>query len=126
MKFFFKLRRDLANNYLSVTHTHYQPYRNNDGLEELPSKVAGQTSAFTQTAYNHNPRPKDVLDTFIDTRINAPFDVLPNHKARLHQIKNKDPIASENFNHVIFILIKKFKSKLIGLTYFQLIRDQVT
>ena len=47
-------------NYTTITQSHYQPYRLNDGLEELPAKVAGQQTAFTQTAFNHNPRPKDV------------------------------------------------------------------
>jgi hypothetical protein len=99
-KFVFFSRLDLTNNYNTITHTQYQPYRVLDGLEELPAKVSDHTSAFTQTAYNHNTLEKDVLGLYVDTKIRAPYDVLPNHKARLHLIKNKDPLPRENHNHV--------------------------
>jgi hypothetical protein len=54
-------RRSCAENYNTSTHLHYQPYQLLDGNEELPVQVLGQTSAFTQTAYNHNPRQADVI-----------------------------------------------------------------
>lgn len=33
----------------------------NTGFEELPVKLSDPNSAFTQNAYNHNPRPIDVI-----------------------------------------------------------------
>lgn len=50
----------LKDNYNTTTHDEFKPYKLNDGLEELPVQVADQTSAFTQHAYNHNPRPAEV------------------------------------------------------------------
>ena len=47
-------------NYNTMTHLQFQPYKLNDGTEELPVQVLDQRSAFTQTAYNHNPLPNDV------------------------------------------------------------------
>lgn len=48
------------NNYNTITHIHFQPYKLNDGTEELPVRVTDLTSAYTQTAYNHNPLPREV------------------------------------------------------------------
>ena len=50
----------LADNYETITKHDYQSYKNNTGLEELPVKVADLKSAYTQPAYNHNPRPVEV------------------------------------------------------------------
>ena len=57
--------RLLADNYNTITHTEFQAYKLKNGLEELPVQVKDQTSAFTQTAYNHNPRNVDVKFFFL-------------------------------------------------------------
>ena len=51
----------LSDNYNTMTHIQFRPYKLNDGTEELPVQVQDQRTAYTQTAYNHNPLPKDVF-----------------------------------------------------------------
>ena len=57
----------LSDNYNTMTHIQFRPYKLNDGTEELPVQVQDQRTAYTQTAYNHNPLPKEVF-TLIFTR----------------------------------------------------------
>ena len=49
-----------AENYNTITHIDYHPFPLKDGYEELPVQVSDQTSAYTQKAYNHNPRESEV------------------------------------------------------------------
>lgn len=71
-----------------------------DGTEDIPIQVLGQTTSYTQKAYNHHSRPADVFNNFIDTKIRAPYDVLPMHRTKLDKLNNKDPIEHENYGHV--------------------------
>ena len=43
-----------------MTNLQFQPYKQNDGTEDLPVQVLGQTSAFTKERPYHNPRPSEV------------------------------------------------------------------
>jgi hypothetical protein len=90
----------LADNYNTITHIDYQAPRLPDGFEELPAQVQDQNTAFTQGAYNHNPRPDQVYGLFLDTRIRAPFNTVPNQKPRLYGVHNKDPLPKENLGYV--------------------------
>lgn len=43
-----------------MTNLQFQPFKINDGTEDLPVQVQGQISAFTREKPNHNPRPSEV------------------------------------------------------------------
>lgn len=94
-----EMGRSCTENYDTTTELHFQPYKTPNGNEELPVQVLGQTSSYTQTAYNHHTRPSEIHDQFIDTRIRAPYDVIPEHRTKLDKLNNKDPIRNENFGH---------------------------
>lgn len=94
-----EMGRSCATNYDTTTYLHYQPYRVADGNEELPVQVLGQTSSYTQNAYNHNPRPATVHQSYIDTRIRAPYDVMPKHRTKLDKLNDRDPVLYENHGH---------------------------
>lgn len=89
----------LEDNYNTVTHIDYQPFKLNDGFEELPVQVLGQKSAFTYNT-NHNPRPVEAHDLYVDTKIRAPYDVMPKHRCRLDQRNDKNPLTTENHGYV--------------------------
>lgn len=86
-------------NYDTQTYLDYQPYKVLDGTEELPVQVLGQHGSYTQNAYDHNPRPSDVHNNYIDTSIRAPYDVLQKHRTKLDKINNRDPVLGENHGH---------------------------
>lgn len=94
-------------NYDTQTYLDYQPYKVLNGTEELPVQVLGQSSSYTQNAYDHNPRPSDVHSNYIDTSIRAPYDVLQKHRTKLDKINNRDPVLYENYGHVSFICSRK-------------------
>ncbi|RNA37791.1 phosphatase 1 regulatory subunit 32-like [Brachionus plicatilis] len=108
-----EMGRMLADNYVTITAHEFKPYKLNTGLEELPVKLADPNSAFTQNAYNHNPRPVDVAKQYLDTSIRAPYDVLPKHKAKLHQINDHNPISNENHGHGPFYMSTETSSKFL-------------
>jgi hypothetical protein len=89
----------LADNYNTLTHIDYQSYQLNNGFEELPVEVKGQQTAYTQGAYNHNPRPNQVYDLYTETRIRAPYDIGSKHKPKLNDVHNKDPLPKENHSY---------------------------
>lgn len=89
----------LRDNYNTMTHLQFTPYKLNDGTEELPAQVLDQRTAYTQNAYNHNPLPNDVANLYTDSRIKAPYDVLDKHRARLNKINDHDPLTNENYGH---------------------------
>lgn len=101
----------LAQNYVPMTTTQFQAYQLPDGMEEFPVKVADQTSAFTQTAYNHNPLEKDVHDLFIDSKLRAPFDTVNKHRTRLDKTNCKDPIPGENHDHGPNYMSTEFRAR---------------
>jgi hypothetical protein len=72
----------------------------NTGFEELPVQINAQKSAYSNTGDNHNPRPAEVRNLFIDTKYKNPYDVLPKHRARLDQINDFNPLTNENYGHV--------------------------
>jgi hypothetical protein len=92
----------LADNYKTITTVDYQAAQLPNGFEELPVRVQDQRTAFTQGAYNHNPRLEQVYDLFTDAKIRAPFDILPRDKPRLFGVHNHDPLTKENHGYVIF------------------------
>ena len=44
---------ELANNYHTTTHLHYQNYYENDGFEALPVAVKDQTSGYAKDMTNN-------------------------------------------------------------------------
>jgi hypothetical protein len=104
----------LAENYDTMTNIQFQPYKTLDGTEELPAQVLGQKTAFTQNAYHHNAREADVKSQYIDTNIRAPYDVIPKYRTRLDRINEKDPIKSENYGHVSYLIRLKKNYQVIN------------
>lgn len=37
---------------------------------------------------------------FVDSKIRAPYDLIPRYRIKLDQINEKDPIKNENYGHV--------------------------
>ncbi|CAF1144484.1 unnamed protein product, partial [Brachionus calyciflorus] len=69
--------------------------------------------AYTQTAYNHNPRPSDVANLYLDTRIRTPYDVLPKHRALLDKINDHNPTTNENHGHGPFYMSTETGTKFV-------------
>lgn len=109
-----EMGRSCTENYDTTTNLHFKPYRVADGNEELPVKVQGQTSSYTQTAYNHHTRPIEVHDNYINTRIRAPYDVLPKHRTKLDKLNNRDPVLNENYGHGPDYMSTEFATRYQG------------
>lgn len=45
-----------------------------------------------------------MFNNFIDTKIRAPYDVLPQHRTKLDKLNNKDPVQHENYGHVTILI----------------------
>lgn len=93
-KFNFIFSRIVSKNYHSLTHKDYQPYKDCNGTETLPSKTFIKSTGFEKDQHRTVPSSKEAYAMF-------PNLVMKGHtekKPLLHSIKNINPIDRENGN----------------------------